>query len=157
MMENHIFIDTPTGTPSHQQHEHKPSQILAAHPGHRSPCRDESRAFVWFVASFVPAGAEEGVIPAREGTLHVLSFGVGAPMDGPPVDDLYGRDAGFVAEALKRSPSAWTRVETTFVSGLACTPERLRTELERLGKAASASDLVLIHASTHGTTEDGFL
>ena len=73
------------------------------------------------------------------------------------MDDLYGRDAGFVAEALKRSPSAWTRVETTFVSGLACTPERLRTELERLGKAASASDLVLIHASTHGTTEDGFL
>jgi hypothetical protein len=105
----------------------------------------------------LPAGAEEGVIPAREGTLHVLSFGVGAPMDGPPVDDLYGRDAGFVAEALKRSPAAWTRVETTFVSGLACTPERLRTELERLAKAASASDLVLIHASTHGTTEDGFL
>ena len=105
----------------------------------------------------LPAGAEAGELPAREGTLHVLSFGVGAPMDGPPVDDLYGRDAGFVAEALKRSPSAWTRVETTFVSGLACTPERLRTELERLGKAASASDLVLIHASTHGTTEDGFL
>ena len=106
---------------------------------------------------WLPAGAEEGVIPAREGTLHVLSFGVGAPMDGPPVDDLYGRDAGFVAEALKRSPSAWTRVETTFVSGLACTPERLRAELERLGKAASTSDFVLIHASTHGTTEDGFL
>ena len=105
----------------------------------------------------LPAGAEAGELPAREGTLHVLSFGVGAPMDGPPVDDLYGRDAGFVAEALKRSPSAWTRVEMTFVSGLACTPERLRTELERLGKAASASDLVLIHASTHGTTEDGFL
>lgn len=110
-----------------------------------------------FLLLSLPAGAEAGELPAREGTFHVLSFGVGAPMDGPPVDDLYGRDAGFVAEALKRSPSAWTRVETTFVSGLACTPERLRTELERLGKAASASDLVLIHASTHGTTEDGLL
>ena len=94
---------------------------------------------------------------AREGTLWVLSFGVGAPMEGPPVDDLYGRDAGFVAEALKRSPSAWTQVETTFVSGLACTPERLRTELKRLGTVARTNDLVVIHASTHGTTKNGLL
>ena len=50
--KNHIFIETPTTTQPHQQHEHKPSRILAANPGHRSPCRDESRAFVRFVASF---------------------------------------------------------------------------------------------------------
>jgi hypothetical protein len=78
-------------------------------------------------------------------------------MAGPPVDDLYGRDAGFIAEALKRSPSPWARVETTFVSGLACTPERLSTELERIVKAASASDFVVVHASTHGTTKNGLL
>lgn len=78
-------------------------------------------------------------------------------MEGPPVDDLYGRDAGFVVEALERAPSPWKQVETTLVSGLACTPERLRAELERLGKAAGPGDLVFIHASTHGTTEDGLL
>lgn len=87
----------------------------------------------------------------------MFSFGAGAPMEGPPVDDLYGRDAGFVVEAMRRSPAAWKRVETTFVSGLACTPERLKAELERLGKEAKPGDLVFIHASTHGTTEEGLL
>lgn len=101
--------------------------------------------------------AGEDAVPAREGTLHVLSFGVGSPMKGPPVDDLYGRDAVFVAEALKRTPCAWSRVETTAVSGLACTSERLREELDRLAKVATARDLVLVHASTHGTTEKGLL
>ena len=109
------------------------------------------------VSLSLPVGAQEVKPPTREGTLHLLSFGVGAAMEGPPVDDLYGRDAGFVVEALKRSPSAWKRVETTFVSGLECTPERLRTELERLVKTAASSDLVFIHASTHGTTENGLL
>jgi hypothetical protein len=110
-----------------------------------------------FLSLSMSALAEEVEHPVRKGTFHLLSFGVGAAMDGPPVDDLYGRDAGFVAEALKRSPSAWSRVESTFVSGLDCTPERLRAELERLGTTASPSDLVFIHASTHGTTENGLL
>jgi hypothetical protein len=108
-----------------------------------------------FLAGF--ALAEGGTKPAREGTLHLLSFGVGAAMEGPPVDDLYGRDAGFVVEAIRRSPSAWTRVETTFLSGLDCTPERLRAELDRVAKAANSSDLVFVHASTHGATENGLL
>lgn len=102
-------------------------------------------------------GAHEVEHPSRDGTLHLLSFGVGAAMEGPPVDDLYGRDAGFIVEAVKRSPSAWKRVETKFVSGLECTPERLLTELERLIKDAKPGDLVFVHASTHGTTEDGLL
>lgn len=101
------------------------------------------------------AQAQEAELPTRDGTLHLLSFGAGAPMEGPPVDDLYGRDAGFVIEAVKRLPSPWKRVETTFVSGLECMPERLRTELKRLGKDTKPGDLVFIHASTHGTTEDG--
>jgi hypothetical protein len=101
--------------------------------------------------------AQEVEIPTRDGTLHLLSFGVGAAIEGPPVDDLYGRDAGFIVAALERSPSAWKRVETTFVSGLACTPERLRGELERLSKVAKPGDLVFIHASTHGTTEKSLL
>jgi hypothetical protein len=101
--------------------------------------------------------AQEVELPSRDGTLHLLSFGVGAAMEGPPVDDLYGRDAGFVVQALQRSPSAWKRVETTFVSGLDCTPERLQAELERLGKDAKPGDFVFIHASTHGTTENGLL
>jgi hypothetical protein len=95
--------------------------------------------------------------PNRDGTLHLFSFGVGAAMEGPPVDDLYGRDAGFIVEAFKRSPSAWKQVETTFVSGLECTPERLRNELQRLIKETKSGDLVYVHASTHGTTEDGLL
>lgn len=99
--------------------------------------------------------AQEANLPTRDGTLHVLSIGAGAPMVGPPVDDLYGRDAGFVVEAVKRLPSPWKRVETTFVSGLECTSDRLRTELKRLGKDAKPGDLVFIHASTHGTTQDG--
>lgn len=118
-----------------------------------------SRYLLSLLLIAVPLSADSQKIEpaAREGTLWVLSFGVGAPMEGPPVDDLYGRDAGFVAEALKRSPSAWTQVETTFVSGLACTPERLRTELKRLGTVARTNDLVVIHASTHGTTKNGLL
>ncbi|XZE55972.1 hypothetical protein SH139x_002025 [Planctomycetaceae bacterium SH139] len=101
--------------------------------------------------------AQEVELPSRDGTFYLLSFGVGAAMEGPPVDDLYGRDAGFVVEAVKRSPSAWKRVETKFVSGLECTPERLLAELERLVKDTRLGDLVFIHASTHGTTEDGLL
>lgn len=93
----------------------------------------------------------------REGTLRVLSFGSGAPLPGPPVDDLYGRDAVFFADAVGRAASAWSKVETTAISGLDCTPERLRRELERLEKAAVASDFVIVHASTHGTTEDKLL
>ncbi len=98
-----------------------------------------------------------GFPAARNGTLHVLSFGLGSALAGPPVDDLYGRDAVFVAEAFKRAPAAWSRVETTALSGRACTPERVRSELERLCKTAAATDLVLIHASTHGTTEKKLL
>lgn len=94
---------------------------------------------------------------ARNGTLRVLSFGLGSALAGPPVDDLYGRDAVFVADAFKRVPAAWSRVETTALSGPACTPERVRRELERLCKAAAATDLVIIHASTHGTTEKKLL
>lgn len=109
--------------------------------------------------------AQDQAVPAvggkveavREGTLRVLSFGLGSPMPGPPVDDLYGRDAVFFADAVKRAPSAWSKVETTAISGLDCTPERLRSELERLEKAAVASDFVIVHASTHGTTEDKLL
>lgn len=101
--------------------------------------------------------AQEVAPPTRDGTLHLFSFGVGAAMEGPPVDDLYGRDAGFVVEALKRTPSAWKRVEPRFLSGLECTPERLRDELQRLSQEAKSGDLVFIHASTHGTTEDGLL
>ena len=107
------------------------------------------------IAVSLSAQAEEAKLSTRDGTLHLLSFGTGAPMEGPPVDDLYGRDAGFVVEAVKRSPSPWKRVEATFVSGLKCTPDRLRRELKRLGKVAKPGDLVFIHASTHGTTEDG--
>jgi len=104
----------------------------------------------------VPAvGGNAGAV--REGTLRVLSFGLGAPLPGPPVDDLYGRDAVFFADAVKRAASAWSKVETTAISGLDCTPERLRSELERLEKAAVASDFVIVHASTHGTTEDKLL
>ena len=104
------------------------------------------------------AGAQDDVeLPAREGTLHLLTFGAGAPIEGPPVDDFYGRDAGFVEEALKRAPSAWKQVKTTFVSGVACTPERLQAVLERLSKTTTPSDFVFIHASTHGTTENGLL
>jgi hypothetical protein len=110
-----------------------------------------------FVSVSLAAQAQEVETPSRDGTLHLLAFGVGAAMEGPPVDDLYGRDAGFIVEAMKHSPTAWTRVETTLVSGLACTPERLQTELERLGKDAKPGDLVFIHASTHGTTENGLL
>jgi hypothetical protein len=114
------------------------------------------------VASFAAQGQ---TVPAaggnaealREGTLRVLSFGLGAPLPGPPVDDLYGRDAVFFADAIDRAPSAWSKVETTAVSGLDCTPERLRSELERLERAAVASDFVIVHASTHGTTEDKLL
>jgi hypothetical protein len=110
------------------------------------------------IISFSPSvDAQEVELPSRDGTFYLLSFGVGAAMEGPPVDDLYGRDAGFIVEAVKRSPSAWKRVETKFVSGLECTPERLLTELEQLVKDARPSDLVFIHASTHGTTEDGLL
>jgi len=125
----------------------------------RAPLAAVSRHLLGLVLVSIPLSAESQKIEpaAREGTLWVLSFGVGAPMEGPPVDDLYGRDAGFVAEALKRSPSAWTQVEATFVSGLACTPERLRTELKRLGTVARTNDLVVIHASTHGTTKNGLL
>lgn len=90
----------------------------------------------------------------REDTLRVLSFGLGAPLPGPAVDDLYGRDAVFFADAVNRAASAWSKVETTAISGLDCTPERLRSELERLEKAAAASDFVIVHASTHGTTEN---
>jgi hypothetical protein len=93
----------------------------------------------------------------REGTLRVLSFGLGAPLPGPPVDDLYGRDAVFVADAVKRAPSAWSKIETTAISGLDCTPKRLRSELKKLEKASVASDFVIVHASTHGTTEDKLL
>jgi hypothetical protein len=101
--------------------------------------------------------AQEPKHPNGDGTLYLFSFGVGAPIEGPPVDDFYGRDAGFIVEAVKRSPSAWKRVETRFVSGLECTPERLLTELERLAQDAKPGDLVFVHASTHGTTEDGLL
>jgi hypothetical protein len=93
----------------------------------------------------------------RAGTLHVLSFGLGSPLAGPPADDLYGRDAVFVAEAFKRPPHVWSRVEATALSGLACTPERLRAELERLRRTATARDLVIVHASTHGTTQKRLL
>jgi hypothetical protein len=116
-------------------------------------------------AGFASLVAEEQLAPpasgkaktVREGTLRVLSFGAGSPLPGPPVDDLYGRDAVFFADAIKRAPSAWSKVETTAISGLDCTPERLISELERLEKAAAASDLVIVHASTHGTTEDKLL
>lgn len=116
-------------------------------------------------APFASLVAEEQAVPAvggkaeavREGTLRVLSFGLGAPLPGPPVDDLYGRDAVFFAEAVKRAATAWSKVETTAISGLDCTPERLLSELERLEKAAAASDLVIVHASTHGTTENKLL
>lgn len=101
------------------------------------------------------AGGKTGAV--REGTLRVLSFGLGAPLPGPPVDDLYGRDAVFFADAVKQSPSAWSKVETIAISGLECTPERLRSELQKLEKASGASDLVIVHASTHGTTEDKLL
>lgn len=107
------------------------------------------------IAVSLSAYAQEAKLPTRDGTLHLLSFGAGAPMEGPPVDDLYGRDAGFVVEAVKRSPSPWKTVETTFVSGLECTSDRVRTELKRLGKDAKPGNLVFIHASTHGTTQDG--
>ncbi len=75
--------------------------------------------------------------PVRAGTLRVLSFGLGAPLPGPPVDDLYGRDAVFFADAVKRAGSAWSKVETTAISGLDCTPKRLLRELERLEKPPS--------------------
>lgn len=101
--------------------------------------------------------AQEVEHPNSNGTLYLLSFGVGAAMEGPPVDDLYGRDAGFIVEAVKRSPAAWKRVETKFISGLECTPERLLSELDRLVVDAKLGDLVFVHASTHGTTEDGLL
>ncbi|MFN7734009.1 MAG: caspase family protein [Pirellula sp.] len=58
---------------------------------------------------------------------------------------------------MKRSPAAWKRVEARSVSGLECTPERLLSELDRLVKVAKPGDLVFVHASTHGTTEDGLL
>jgi hypothetical protein len=93
----------------------------------------------------------------REGTLRVLSFGIGAPLPGPPVDDLYGRDAVFFADAFDRAAPAWRKVETTRISGVECTPERLRSELDRLEKSSVASDFVIVHASTHGTTEDRLL
>lgn len=93
----------------------------------------------------------------REGTLRVLSFGIGAALPGPPVDDLYGRDAVFFADALDRAAPAWRKVETTRLSGVECTPERLRSELDRLEKSSVASDFVIVHASTHGTTEDRLL
>jgi hypothetical protein len=112
---------------------------------------------VLIVSLSLSVNAQEVEHPIRDGTLYLLSFGVGAAMEGPPVDDLYGRDAGFVVEAVKRSPSAWKRIETKFVSGLECTAERLLTELERLVQDAKPGDLVFIHASTHGTTEDGLL
>lgn len=95
--------------------------------------------------------------PVREGTLRVLSFGLGSPLPGPPVDDLYGRDAVFFADAVKRAGSAWSKVETTAISGLDCTPKRLLRELERLEKTAVASDLVIVHASTHGSTKNKLL
>jgi len=103
------------------------------------------------------AEALVGEHPCRDGTLHLLSFGAGAPIKGTPADDLYGRDAGFIVEAVKRSPSAWERVETKFVSGLECTPDRLLKEFDRLVKDAKPGDLVIIHASTHGTTKRGLL
>jgi hypothetical protein len=103
------------------------------------------------------AEALVGKHPTRDGTLHLLSFGAGAPIKGTPADDLYGRDAGFIVEAVKRSPSAWKRVETAFVSGLECTPERLLKEVDRLVQDAKPGDLVFIHASTHGTTKRGLL
>lgn len=92
---------------------------------------------VLIVSTSLSVDAQEVKHPSRDGTLHLLSFGVGAAIEGPPVDDLYGRDAGFIVEAVKRSPSAWRRVETKLVSGLECTPERLHQELERLVKEAS--------------------
>ena len=114
--------------------------------------------FASWVAQDQPVPAVGGKAEAvREGTLRVLSFGLGAPLPGPPVDDLYGRDAVFFADAVKRGVSAWSKVETTAISGLDCTPKRLHSELERLEKAAVASDFVIIHASTHGTTEDQLL
>ena len=106
------------------------------------------------------AGQAEGArtgVGVRNGTLRVLSFGRGAPLAGPPADDRYGRDAVFVADAFKRVPAAWSRVETTALSGPACTPERVSDELERLCKEAAATDLVIIHASTHGTTKKKLL
>ncbi len=112
-------------------------------------------------APFASSVAQEQPVPAagavREGTLRVLSFGLGAPLPGPPVDDLYGRDAVFFADAFKRAPSAWSKVETTAISGLDCTPERLRSELERMLKEALASDFVIVHPSTHGTNDDKLL
>jgi hypothetical protein len=116
-------------------------------------------------ALIVSFGAQGQIVPAaggkavgvREGTLRVLSFGLGAPLPGPPVDDLYGRDAVFFADAVKRAGSAWSKVETIALSGLDCTPERLRSELQKLENASIASDFVIVHASTHGTTEDKLL
>jgi Caspase domain len=112
---------------------------------------------VLIVSVSLSVNAQKVEHPNRDGTLHLFSFGVGAPIEGPPVDDLYGRDAGFIVEAVKRSPAAWKRVETRFVSGLECTSDRLLSELNRLVKDAKPGDLVFVHASTHGTTEDGLL
>ena len=94
---------------------------------------------VLIVSLSLSVDAQEAEPTNRDGTLYLLSFGVGAAIEGPPVDDLYGRDAGFIVEAVKRSPSVWKRVETKFVSGLECTPERLLTELERLAQDAKLS------------------
>jgi hypothetical protein len=111
------------------------------------------------IASF---GAQGQTVPAanrksaevREGTLRVLSFGLGAPLPGPPVDDLYGRDAVFSADAIKRAGSAWREVKTIAISGLDCTPTRLRKELKKLEESVAPTDFVIVHASTHGVTED---
>jgi hypothetical protein len=113
-------------------------------------------------ALIVSFGAQGQTVPAadgksaavREGTLRVPSFGLGAPLPGPPVDDLYGRDAVLFADAVKRAASAWSKVETIAISGLDCTPERLRSELQKLENATVASDFVIVHASRHGTAED---
>lgn len=110
-----------------------------------------------FLSGVSPAVESTMSPPLRAGTLHVLAFGLGAPMDGPPPDDLYGRDAGFMVEAFKRKPCAWATVDATLVSGLACTPKRLRSELARLRKVVTANDFVVIHASTHGTTHKSLL
>ena len=83
---------------------------------------------VLIVSLSLSVNAQEGEHPIRDGTLYLFPFGFRAAMEGPPVDDLYGRDAGFIVEVVNRSPSAWKRDETKFVSGLECTPERLLTE-----------------------------
>lgn len=112
--------------------------------------------FFIFLQSGLTAKAENPP-PLQAGTLYLLSFGTGAPLPGPPPDDLYGRDAAFMVEAFKRKPSVWASVDAKLVSGLECTSKRLRRELTRLKKMTTTQDFVIIHASTHGWTEKGLL